>query len=129
VPRELGIGSDYAILDDVPGYTWGLIDVMAKSGLRYLIHGANGYRSNAPDDMPIIYYIAGPSGSEVLVFHTVVYYQEFDRDIKPSYLLNDGEVKIAPYFDRYERGTYPFDAILMQVAQDFNPPGETYRTR
>ena len=122
VPRELGIGSDFGILDDVPGYTWDLIDVMAKSGLRYFIHGANGYRSNAPDDMPIIYYIAGPSGGEVLVFHTVVYYQEFDRDMKPSYLLNDGEAKIAPYFDRYERGDYPFDAILMQVSQDFNPP-------
>jgi len=122
LPRELGISTEFGMLDDVPGYTWGLIDVMAKSGLRYLIHGANGYRSNAPDDMPVIYYIAGPSGCEVLVFHTVVYYQEFDRDIKPSYLLNEGEVKIAPYFDRYERSNYPFDAILMQVAQDFNPP-------
>jgi Glycosyl hydrolases family 38 N-terminal domain/Glycosyl hydrolases family 38 C-terminal beta sandwich domain/Glycosyl hydrolases family 38 C-terminal domain len=122
VPRELGIGTDFGMLDDVPGYTWSLVDVMAKSGLRYLIHGANGDRSNAPDDMPLIYYIAGPSGCEVLVFHTVVYYQDFDRDMKPSYLINDGEVKIAPYFDRYERGNYPFDTILMQVAQDFNPP-------
>lgn len=86
VPRELGIGSDTAFLDDVPGYAWGLIDVMAKSGLRYLIHGPGGFRSNAADDMPIIYYIAGPSGCDVLVFRTVVYYQEFDRNIKPSYI-------------------------------------------
>jgi len=122
VRRDFGICSEYGILDDVPGYTWGLIDVMAKSGLRYLIHGANGARSNAPDDMPMLYYIEGPSGGEVLVFHTVVYYQEFDREMKSSYMLSDGEVKIAPYFDRYERGAYPFDAILMQVSQDFNPP-------
>lgn len=122
LPRELRISSNFGMLDDVPGYTWGLIDVMAKSGLQYLIHGANGDRSNAPDDMPIIHYIAGPSGCEVLVFHTVTYYQEFDRLSNPPYMLNDGEVKIAPYFDRYECTDYPFDAILMQVAQDFNPP-------
>jgi len=38
--REFGIHLEGAILDDVNGFTWGLPEVMAKAGLRYLVMGS-----------------------------------------------------------------------------------------
>jgi len=39
--------------------------------------------------------------------------------------MQEGEKTIARYFDRHERSGYPFDAIALQVANDFTPPFKT----
>jgi hypothetical protein len=36
--------------------------------------------------------------------------------------MQEGEKTIGRYFDRHERTGYPFDAIALQVANDFTPP-------
>lgn len=130
--REFGINLEGAILDDVNGFTWGLVEVMAKSGLKYLIMGSNGDRDNMQNgNAPTLFYLEGPDGSEVLIWRSIQYSEGFDlitfvdpyskRTIK-GVNLQGGERTIAPYFERHEEAGYPFDTILLQAAYDFTPP-------
>ena len=61
--REFGINLEAAVLDDVNGYTWGLVEVLAKSGVHYLVMGSNGDRDNMQNgNAPTLFYLAGPDG-------------------------------------------------------------------
>ncbi|MBZ5565279.1 MAG: hypothetical protein LAP13_23020 [Acidobacteriia bacterium] len=129
---KFGINLEGAILDDVNGFAWGLVEVMAKSGLRYLVMGSNGDRDNMQNgNAPTLFYLAGPDGSEILIWRSVQYVEGFDlltfddpytgRNVK-GLDMKQGERTIARYFDRHERSGYPFEAIALQVASDFTPP-------
>jgi hypothetical protein len=130
--REFGIHLESAILDDVNGFTFGLPEVMAKAGLKYLVMGSNGDRDNMQNgNAPTLFYLAGPDGSEILIWRSVQYGEGFDlityedpySGTKVQGLnMNEGEQTIAHYFDRHERSGYPFDSIALQVANDFTPP-------
>ncbi len=130
--REFGINPEGVILDDVNGFTWGLVEVMAKSGLRYMVMGSNGDRDNMQNgNAPTLFYLQGPDGSEILIWRPNQYGEGFDlltfddpytgRNIK-GVDMREGERSIARYFDRHERSGYPFDVIALQVASDFTPP-------
>ncbi len=129
---EFGINPEGIILDDVNGFTWGLVQVMAKSGLHYLVMGSNGDRDNMQNgNAPTLFYLEGPEGSEILVWRPNQYGEGFDlltfddpytgRNIK-GVDMHEGERSIARYFDRHERSGYPFDLVALQVASDFTPP-------
>ncbi|MGA3328639.1 MAG: glycoside hydrolase family 38 C-terminal domain-containing protein [Terriglobia bacterium] len=130
--REFGIHPEGAILDDVNGFTWGLPEVMAKAGLRYLVMGSNGDRDNMQNgNAPTLFYLAGPDGSEILIWRSIQYVEGFNLltwvnpyrgNLVKGINMQEGEESIARYFDRHERSDYPFDAIAMQVAHDFTPP-------
>ena len=132
LPREFGIRPQGVILDDVNGFTWALPEVMAKSGLRYLVMGSNGGRNNMQNgNAPTLFYLAGPDGSEILVWRSIQYIEGFNLltwdnpyrgDHTNGINMQEGEKSIARYFDRHERSGYPFDAIALQVAHDFTPP-------
>jgi len=129
--REFGIPVEGAMLDDVPGFTWGLVAALAKSGVPYLVFGANGWRNNI-QDAPILFYLEGPEGSEVLIWRSAAYPE--GMALVPQYVdpylggivrglnIQDGEAALGPFFLRYELANYPFDAILLQAAADFVPP-------
>ena len=130
--RDFGINVEGAILDDVNGFTWGLVEVLAKSGVRYLVMGSNGDRDNMQNgNAPTLFYLEGPEGSTILIWRPVQYVEGFDlltfddpytgRNVK-GLDMSAGEGSIARYFDRHERSGYPFDAIALQVASDFTPP-------
>ena len=131
--REFGINLEGAILDDENGFSWGLVEVMAKSGLKYFIMGSNGDRDNMQNgNAPTLFYLEGPSGSEVLIWRSLLYTEGFDmityvdpysgRTLEGLNIQGGGERTIAPYFERHERLGYPFDSILLQAASDFTPP-------
>ena len=129
--REFGITTEGAMLDDVPGFTWALVEVLAKSGVPYLVFGANGWRNNI-QDAPILFYLEGPEGREVLIWRSASYAEGIS--LVPQYVdpylggiirglnIQDGEAAIAPFLARYELAEYPFDAILLQAAADSLPP-------
>jgi len=130
--REFGINVEGAILDDANGFTWGLVEVLSKSGVRYLVMGSNGDRDNMQNgNAPTLFYLQGPDGSEILIWRPIQYVEGFDlltfddpytgRNVK-GLDIQGGEKTIARYFDRHERSGYPFDVIALQVASDFTPP-------
>jgi alpha-mannosidase len=130
--REFGINVEHALLDDVNGFTWGLPGVLAKSGVKYLVMGSNATRDNIQNgNAPTLFYLAGPDGSEILVWRSLDYAEGIDLiSMDDPYSghhteginMQEGEKSIARYFDRHERSGYPFDAIALQTANDFNPP-------
>lgn len=131
--NRFGIDLEGAIIDDVNGFTWALPEVMAKSGVRYLVFGANGDRDNMQNgNAPTLFYLEGPDGSEILVWRSVVYIEGYDlvsfadpynpKQIIKGVDIHGGERVIAPYFERHEKAGYPFDSILLQAAWDFAPP-------
>ena len=69
--RALGIDrSDFAMMDDVPGFVRWLPQVMARSGIHYFLNGSNlfigGGTSLAPGHVP--FYWQSPDGSRVLTW-------------------------------------------------------------
>lgn len=70
--RQFGVHSGVAMMNDVPGFTMRLPQVLARSGVKYLITGSNitfgGGTNLTPDRMPI--YWRSPDGSKVLMWQT-----------------------------------------------------------
>lgn len=70
--KKFGIDPQVAMMDDVPGFTLRLPQVLARSGVKYFITGSNtaigGGTSLSPGKMPV--YWEGPDGSRVLMWQT-----------------------------------------------------------
>lgn len=70
--QRFGIRGDMAMLNDVPGFSPRLPQVLARSGVQYLVNGSNtfiaGGTSLSPGHVP--FYWAGPDGSRVLTWTT-----------------------------------------------------------
>src|SRR5258708_590381 len=66
--KRLGIKTDFAMLDDVPGFTLRLPQILARSGVHYFVNGSNlflgGGTSLSPAHIP--FYWQSPDGSRVL---------------------------------------------------------------
>ncbi len=127
---EYDLPIDSAMISDVPGYTWGLVPVLAQSGIKYLSIGPNpGHRigwTRVWDDQP--FYWVSPSGdSRVLCwfsgksynwFHTGLVY---DRETLPNKLTED---RIADYLLELEEKNYPYDMLHLRyvIGADNGPP-------
>lgn len=119
--KEFDLNVQTAILDDVPGFTWGLAEVLARSGIRYFVFGGNQTRSNLLiDTIPILFYWEGPAGGKVMLWRSARY----DEGM---FLTSRGGNKVdlsqpddlaTSMLQRYSRGDYPYDAILLQAAGD-----------
>lgn len=70
--QRFGIHATVAMMNDVPGFSMRLPQVLARSGIRYVITGSNtafgGGTSLTPGKMPI--YWRSPDGSQVLMWQT-----------------------------------------------------------
>jgi hypothetical protein len=70
--QRFGIHATVAMMNDVPGFSIRLPQVLARSGVRYLITGSNiafgGGTSLTPGKMPI--YWRSPDGSQILMWQT-----------------------------------------------------------
>lgn len=72
IKRQYGIKTDFAMMDDVPGFTSRLPQVLAKSGVKYFVNGSNlflfGGTSLSPGQVP--FHWQSPDGSSVLTWQT-----------------------------------------------------------
>jgi len=70
--QRFGIHASVAMMNDVPGFSMRLPQVLARSGVRYVITGSNtsfgGGTSLTPGKMPI--YWRSPDGSQILMWQT-----------------------------------------------------------
>jgi len=70
--HRFGIRADVAMMNDVPGFSLRLPQVLARSGVKYLITGSNtalgGGTHLAPGKMPV--YWESPDGSKILMWQT-----------------------------------------------------------
>lgn len=149
--RSYGVESQLAIMDDVPGHPTSIPSVLAGSGTKYLVTGANIFigvaTSLAPGKVP--FYWQSPDGSKVLTwvsqgtrggyvealtdFYLDPYSLDPYTDKTPFDMFNPTlagkktdlevmEIGVTEFLDRYNKAGYHYDAAMAMYAHDFIEP-------
>jgi hypothetical protein len=149
IEKRLGVTTDLAMMDDVPGFTLRLPQVLARSGVRYFVTGSNlfigGGTSLHPGKMP--FHWRSPDGSTVLMWQTgsrnggyteamadyfldptAHYYSAGPEDhFYPKDWNNLPSLEIMQrgvnrMLAEYHKAGYPYDATMVLYMHDFVPP-------
>ncbi len=145
------ITSELAMMNDVPGHPTSLPSVMAGSGAKYMVTGANTFINNATALAPgkVPFYWEGPDGSKVLLWIsqgnrggyveavTEFYLDPFSHDPytarRPFEMFNpdmigkttpiqEMEIGMTRLLDRYNEAGYKYDAVMAMYSHDFVEP-------
>jgi len=148
IEKRLGVTTDLAMMDDVPGFTLRLPQVLARSGVRYFVTGSNlfigGGTSLHPGKMP--FHWRSPDGSTVLTWETgsknggyteamadyyldpaAHYYSAAPEDhFYPKAWNNLPTLEImqrgvSKLLAEYHKAGYPYDAVMVLYMHDFVP--------
>jgi len=119
--QQYGVEIDSAMITDVPGYTWGIVPVLAQSGVKYFAVGPNrghriGYTLSEWGDKP--FYWQSPSGKEqVLCWVAGEGYSLFH-----SGRLDSG--RLFKYLKQLDDSKYPYDMVHIRysIGGDNGPP-------
>ena len=112
---------DSAMITDVPGYTWGIVPVLAQSGVKYFSVGPNrghriGYTLSTWGDKP--FYWESPCGKhKILCWVAGEGYSFFHRG------RLDGE-RLFDYLSRLADSEYPYSMVQLRysIGGDNGPP-------
>jgi alpha-mannosidase len=113
-----GFELNSVILDDVPSAISTLPMVLAHSGIKYFIEGANNDRAPYAGNVPNPFYWEGVDGSRVLADITTKPGYGGANRLLPS--LKGAMEQLPPYLARFETNDYPYDAILINGAYGDN---------
>ena len=119
--QKYGVKIDSAMITDVPGYTWGIVPVLAQSGVKYFAVGPNrghriGYTLSEWGDKP--FYWQSPSGKErILCWVAGEGYSLFH-----SGRLDAG--RLFKYLKQLDDSQYPYDMVHVRysIGGDNGPP-------
>ena len=105
---EHGVPIDSAMISDVPGYTWGIVPVLAQSGVKSISIGPNsghriGYTLSEWGNKP--FHWVSPCGNyRLLVWIPRTGYWRGFR----------GGPQLLEYLERLEESQYPFDLVQVR---------------
>jgi len=117
------------MVSDIPGFSWGLVEAMARNGIRYLSIGPNfghriGHLTEELGDRP--FYWEGPSGeSRVLTWVSGGGYAWFHTGLGyDSITARLDEEKVFRYVDQLVANEYPYDMTYLRynIGSDNGPP-------
>lgn len=148
--RTYGVQSQLALMDDVPGHPTSIPSVLAGSGTKYLVTGANLFLSTATTLAPgqVPFYWQAPDGSKVLTwisqgkrggyvegmtdFYLDPYsldpytnktpYEMFNPNAGPKTDLQKMEEGVTELLNRYNTAGYKYDSVMVMYAHDFVEP-------
>ncbi len=134
--RQYGVTIDSAMQSDVPGYTWGLVPVLAQCGVKYISVGPNsGHRiGHTFDWADKPFYWVSPSGKEKVLFWMCGKgYSMFLRSGVAQYHgLADNQLlkymdEVYSYLDQLDQKEYPYEMLMLRYAigSDNGPPDPT----
>jgi alpha-mannosidase len=109
--QRFGVTIDSAMISDVPGYTWGIVPVLARSGVKYFSVGPNrgdriGYTLSTWGDRP--FYWVSPSGrNRILCWVAGEGYSYFHGG-------RLGKEKLFSYLKRLAGSQYPYDMVQLR---------------
>jgi len=142
--KRLGVKTDFAMMDDVPGFTLRLPQILARSGVHYFVNGSNlfisGGTSLSPGQVP--FYWQSPDGSRVLTWQTQSRFGGYTEAFADYYLdpaarepytkehfypkeweglpkLDIMQRGVDKLLDKYAKAGYPYDAVLLLYLHDF----------
>lgn len=148
--RTYGVESELAMMDDVPGHPTSIPSVLAGSGTKYLVTGANLFLKTATSLAPgkVPFYWQSPDGSKVLTwisqsprggytegmtdFYLDPYsldpytaktpYDMFNPKAGAKTDLQKMEQGVTELLNRYNGAGYKYDAVMAMYAHDFVEP-------
>jgi len=127
--QESGVPIQSEMLSDIPGFTWGLVEALARNGIRYLSIGPNfghriGHFTEELGDRP--FWWEGPTGeSRVLTWVSGGGYAWFHTGLGyDSITAHLDEEKVFRYLDLLFAGDYPYDMTYLRynIGSDNGPP-------
>ncbi|MCE7864350.1 MAG: glycosyl hydrolase family 38 [Bacteroidetes bacterium CHB5] len=135
--EEYGLGITTAMSSDVPGYSWGTVESMAQSGIRYFSSGPNhmphlphggyqvGYTLDVWGDVP--FYWESASGKEKILFWMTSHGYSWFHDWSVDILSKAGGDPILKFLSELESQNYPYDLVQLRytIGNDNGPPDET----
>jgi alpha-mannosidase len=127
ISRRCGVPLESAMISDVPGYTWGIVPVLADAGVKYFSIGPNpgdriGATLAAWGDKP--FYWVSPSGDrKILCWVAGMGYGWFHG----ANLQKMGERPILDYVKHLDETGYPYDLVQVRYSTggDNGPPDPT----
>ncbi|RLG96120.1 hypothetical protein DRO37_00080 [Candidatus Bathyarchaeota archaeon] len=130
--KMYNISMSTAIMNDLPGYSWGLPQAMNRSGIKYFLTGINYFKDywRSGTSIPrghLPFYWEGPDGSRVLTWISFGGYWEGEccTDDPPQWWLNHPKYEkmrsqVRKMVYRWENiHNYPYDALLVMFAHDY----------
>ncbi len=118
---KYGITIDTAQINDVPGYTWALADLLPQAGIHRVSLRANSIRGNflwyREGAIKRPFYWQGPAGGKVFMWYTDTYR---DGNFFRSPGLHEGS--FLSNIRRNEATGYKFDYIQLRMGGDNLPP-------
>lgn len=139
--RELnetyGLNINAAMISDVPGYSWGMVESLAQSGIKYFSSGPNhmphlphggyqvGYTMETWGDVP--FYWASASGKQKILFWMTVHGYSWFHDWSIDILSKSDGYAVLNFLNELEQKKYPYDMVQLRytVGNDNGPPDET----
>jgi hypothetical protein len=150
--KTYGIQSEVAYMNDVPGHPMSVASVLAQSGTKYMVTGANTFIGNATDLAPgkVPFYWQAKDGNKVLLWvsqgNRGAYVEAFTQfyldpysldpytDRRPFDMFNPElagkksdiemmEVGVTDLLNQYNKAGYKYDAVMAMYAHDFFEPG------
>ena len=129
IGRESGVPVRSAMISDIPGNTWGLINAMGRSGIRYFSSGTNnGHRTGnineALWDKPF-YWVSQDEQDTVLTWFCGKGYSWFHTGLGYQHLINLLEKeKILEHIKALRQSGYPYDIKYFRynIGSDNGPP-------
>ena len=119
--NEYDIEIDTAILTDLPGYTWSMASVLARSGIKYMAIAINNcwgpFHRHTELETP--FYWIGPDGERVLVWHMRDYaygdLMGFDGSFEQVY------ERLPKLLEaQWNTTSYPHDLVMLHGAHGDN---------
>jgi len=131
--RELsamtGVPIESEMLSDIPGFSWGLVEALARNGIRYLSIGPNfghriGHFTEKLGDRP--FYWEGASGQHrVLTWVSGGGYAWFHTGLDyDSLTVRLDEEKVFQFMDQLVAEGYPYELTYLRynIGSDNGPP-------
>lgn len=149
--NSYGIKSEVAYMNDVPGHPMSVASMLAASGTKYMVTGANTFIGNATDLAPgnVPFYWEAPDGNKVLLWVsqgnrgayvealTQYYLDPYTVDPytarRPFDMFNPElagkksdieimEIGVTDLLNNYNKAGYKYDAVMTMYAHDFIEP-------
>lgn len=125
--REHQVPLRFWITDDVPGTSWAVPEILARSGIEYFFGGMNtpfGGKVTHPNHGDRPFWWQGPDGSKVLAWTTFDAYGEaFDYGFSWFDSLADMYRKLGKKLPEQEEAGYRYPELMLMRAFDNNYAG------
>ena len=124
--RDYRVKIDSAMITDVPGLTWGIVPVLAQSGVKYISVSPNpGDRvgwTHAWYNRP--FYWVSPSGQEKILLWMTPGYGWFHSGIDQELTKKLSDNRIFDHLENLEKANYPYDMVHLRydIGSDNGPP-------